>query len=162
MQALVHKRCSGIQGRIVANLNYVCPRCRGQTCPINGKPVTQVDVDGTLLDVEASFCYLGDILSAGGGCSLAIITRCCTALGKFRKLLPILTSKHISLTVCVKVFDACVRSVLLHGSQTWALTAQDLQPLCLMDRSMIHRSVGSSPMMKSPFICCVQGWGYRR
>ena len=46
---------------IVANPNYVCPRCRGQTRPIDGRPVTQVDVDGTLLDVEASFCYLGDI-----------------------------------------------------------------------------------------------------
>ena len=43
----VHKRCSGIQGRIVANPIYVCPRCRGQTRPIDGRPVTQVDVDGT-------------------------------------------------------------------------------------------------------------------
>ena len=41
----VHKRCSRIQGRIVANPNYVCPRCRGQTRPIDGRPVTQVDVD---------------------------------------------------------------------------------------------------------------------
>ena len=60
----VHKRCSGIQGRIVASPNYVCLRCCGQTRPINRRPVTQVDVqivDGTLLDVEASFCYLGDI-----------------------------------------------------------------------------------------------------
>ena len=55
----VHEWCSGIQGRIVANLNYVCPRCCGQTRPIDCGTVTQVDVDGTLLDVEASFCYLG-------------------------------------------------------------------------------------------------------
>ena len=61
----MHKRCSGIQGRLVANPNYVCPRCQGQTRLIDGRPVTQVDVDGTLLDVEASFYYLGDMLSAG-------------------------------------------------------------------------------------------------
>ena len=134
VQALVHKRCSGIQGRIFANPNYVCPSCQGQTRPIDGRPVTQVDVDGTLLDVEASFCYLGDMLSAGGGCSLAIITRCYTAWGKFKKLLPILTSKHISLTVCGKVFDACVRSAVLHGSETWAPTAPDLQQLRRNDR----------------------------
>jgi len=71
-----------------------------------------------LLDVEASFCYLGDMLSASAGCSLAIITRCCTAWGKSKKLLPILTSKHISLTVRGKVFDTCVQSALLHGSET--------------------------------------------
>ena len=109
-----------------------------QTRPIDGRPVTQVDVDGTLLDVEASFCYLVDMLSAGGGCSLAIITRCCTAWGKFKKLLPILTSKHISLTVRGMVFDPCVRSALLHGSKTWAPTAPDLQQLCQNDRSMIR------------------------
>ena len=30
--------------------------------------ITQVDLDETLLDVEASLCHLGDMLSAGGGC----------------------------------------------------------------------------------------------
>ena len=119
--------------------------CRGQTRPIDGRPVTQVDVDGTLLDVEASFCYLGDMLSAGGSCSLAIITRCCTAWGKFKKLLPILTSKHISLTIRGKVFDACVRSALLHGIETWAPTAPDLQRLRRNDRSMIRWICGVKP-----------------
>jgi len=82
---LVHKSCSSIQGRIVANPNYVCPRCRGQSRPNDGRPVTQVDVDGTLLDVEASFCYLGDILSAGGCCSLAIIVQVLYCLGKVQE-----------------------------------------------------------------------------
>ena len=46
--------------------------CRGQTRSIDGRSVTQIDVDGTLFDVEASFCYLGDMLSAVGGCSLQL------------------------------------------------------------------------------------------
>jgi len=141
----VHKRCSSIQDRIVANPNYVWRKCRGQAPLIDGRIVTQVDVDGTLLDVETSFCYLGDMLSAGGGCSLVILTRCCNALGKFKKLLPILTSKHISLTVRGKVFDAWVRSVLLHGSKTWAPTAPDLQPLWQNDKSMIRWICGVKP-----------------
>ena len=85
------------------------------------------------------------MLSAGGSCSLAIITRCCTAWGKFKKLLPILTSKHISLTVRGKVFDTCVRSALLHGSETWAPTAPDLQRLRRNDRSMIRWICGVKP-----------------
>ena len=28
------------------------------------------------LEVVSEFCYLGDMLSAGGGCELASITRC--------------------------------------------------------------------------------------
>ena len=52
-------------------------------------------VDGVNLNVESSFCYLGDMLSSGGGCDQAIKARYCVAWGKFRKLLPILTSKHL-------------------------------------------------------------------
>ena len=82
--------------------------------------------------------YLGDMLSAGGGCELAIATRCCIAWGKFRKLLPLLTSKHISLKVRGKVFSACVRPAMLYGSETWALNPSDLLWLCCNNCAMIR------------------------
>ena len=78
--------------------------------------IIQVDVDGTLLNVEPNFCYLDDMLCAGGGCKLSIITRCGTALGKFKRFLPILTSKHMSLRTHGKVFKP--EYDLLHGSET--------------------------------------------
>ena len=134
----VHKKCSGIRGKLVPDPDYICPRCQGLARLIDGRPVTEVEVDGTLLDVEASFCYLGDTLCAGGGCTLAITTRCCTAWGKFKKLLPILTSKHVSFSTKGKVFNACVRSALLYGSETWAPNAADLQRLRRNDRAMIR------------------------
>ena len=43
-----------------------------------------------------------------------------------------------NLTVRGKVFDACVHSALLHGSETWAPTDPDLQRLRRNDRSMIR------------------------
>ena len=43
------------------------------------------------------FCYLGDMLSAGGGCELASIKRCKCAWAKFRQLLPLLANRHLSL-----------------------------------------------------------------
>ena len=45
--------------------------------------MTQVDVEGTKLDVEDTFCYLGDMLFSGGHCDSAIAARC-MAWGKFR------------------------------------------------------------------------------
>ena len=134
----VHKRGSGIRGRLAEDPDYVCPRCCDKARPIDNRPVTQVDVDGTQLNVESNFCYLGDLLCAGRGCKLAIVTRCSTAWGKFKRLLPILTSKHVSLRTRGKVFNACVRSALLHGSETWAPTAPDLQQLRQNDRSMVR------------------------
>ena len=133
----VHKKCSGVRGRLAEDPDYVCPRCCDQARPIDNRPATQVDVDGTQLDVESNFCYLGGMLCAGGGCKLAIVTRCSTSWGKFKRLLPILTSKHVSLRTRGKVFNACVRSTLLHGSETWAPTAPDLQRLRQNDRSMV-------------------------
>ena len=44
----------------------------------------------------------------------------------------------MSLRTCGKVFKACVRSALLHGSETWAPTVPDLQRLCQNDRSMVR------------------------
>ena len=133
----VHKKCSGIKDRLNVTPDYVCPRCLDQARSIDGRTITQVEVDGTLHDVKASFCYLGDMFSTGGGCALAIATICSTAWGKFRKLLPILTSKHVSPLTHGKVFSACIPSSLLHGSETWAPTALDLQRLRRNDRAMI-------------------------
>ena len=68
----VHKTCSGITKRFVADPNYICPRCKGESRPIDGPTVTEVLVDGTMLDVEDTFCYLGDMLCSDGGCDSAL------------------------------------------------------------------------------------------
>ena len=48
-------------------MKTVCLRCKGEFRPIDGRTVTEVDVDVTMLDVEITFCCLGDILWSGGG-----------------------------------------------------------------------------------------------
>ena len=42
----VQKTCSGITRRLVEDPNYICPRCKGESRPIDGRTVTEVDVDG--------------------------------------------------------------------------------------------------------------------
>ena len=89
----VHKKCSGLQ-RLTPNPDYRCARCMGNARPIDGRPQSEVQVGPDKLEVAASFCYLGDMLSAGGGCEMAVTTRVKTAWKKFRELLPVLTSRH--------------------------------------------------------------------
>ena len=101
---------------------YVCPRCQGKVRPIDGRPITEVPVDNTQLEVVDRFVYLGDKLSACGGCRLAVINRCGIAWVKFRQLLPILTSKHVALITKGRVYDACVRSAMLHRSEICAIS----------------------------------------
>ena len=69
------------------NYLFVCLHCQSLAHTIDGRPVTHVDVEGTMLDVEATFCYLGDMHDTGGSCNTASASRCCVAWGKFRKQL---------------------------------------------------------------------------
>ena len=46
-------------------------RCLGTARPIDGRTVKEVKVDDEKLEAVPEFCYLGDMLSAGGGCELA-------------------------------------------------------------------------------------------
>ena len=89
--------------------------------PINARTVTWVDVDSTKLDVETTFCYLGDILYSSGGCDSAIAARCYVAWGTFRTLLLVLTTTHLSPKVC----NACIPLAMLHANNTWGPTISD-------------------------------------
>ena len=53
---------------------------------------------GIYLECEDKFCYLGDMIGAGGGGVLAAVNaRIRSGWRKFRELLPLLTSKGTSL-----------------------------------------------------------------
>ena len=74
----VHKKCSGLQ-QLTPNDDYRCAQCMGNARPIDGRPQNEVQVGPDKLVVVASFCYLGDMLSAGGGCEIAVTTPVKTA-----------------------------------------------------------------------------------
>ena len=92
----VHKKCSGLK-RLTKDTDYRCTRWQGTACPLHGRPQREVRPDK--LEVAASFCYLEDMLSAAGGCELSTTTRVKTAWKKFKELLPVLSSRHLSIAV---------------------------------------------------------------
>ena len=116
----------------------------GTACSLGGRP--QREVQGpNKLEVVASFCYLGDMLSAAGGCELSTTTRVKTAWKKFKELLPVLSSHHLSFKTHGRVYNSCVRSAMLHASGTWPLTKSNLQCLQWNDRAMIRQICSVSP-----------------
>ena len=72
------------------------------------------------------FCYLGDMIGSGGGAEDASGMRVKCAWGKFRELSPILTARRASLKLKGKVYRTCVQSVMVYGSETWAMKAEDM------------------------------------
>ena len=94
----VHKKCSGIKGGLLPESEFMRARCLGTARAIDEKQSLEVGVGNQKLEVVPEFCYLGDMLSAGGGCELAAIT----GWGNFRQLLPLLTNHQVSILTKVR------------------------------------------------------------
>ena len=134
----MHKKSSGIKGHLLPDSVFRCARCLGTARAIDERQSLEVEYGNKKLEVVSEFCYIGDMLSAGGGCELAAITRCKCAWGKFRQLLPLLTNRQVPLLTRGKVYSSCVRSLMLHAAETWAMKADTLNRLRRNDRAMIR------------------------
>ena len=78
------------------------------------------------------------MLSAAGGCELPTTTRL-TTWKKFKELLPVLSSCHLSFKTCCCLYSSCVRSAMLNASKTWPLTKLNIQCLQRNDTAMIRQ-----------------------
>ena len=85
------------------------------------------------------------MLSAAGGCEFSTTTHVKTAWKKFKDLLPVLSSRHLSFKTRGHVYSSCVRSAMLHASETWPLTKPNLQRLQRNDRAMIRQICNVRP-----------------
>ena len=74
-----HKRCIGIKGPLRPDSDFSCAGCLGKARPIDGRLVKEVLVDKEKVEAVPEFCYLEDMLSAGGGCELAAVMNCKSA-----------------------------------------------------------------------------------
>ena len=108
----VHKKCSGLKC-LTKDPDYRCTRCQGTAHPLDGRPQKEVQVGPDKLEVVAFFCYLGDMLSAAGDCELSTTTRVKTVWKKFKDLLPVLSSCHLSFKTRGHVYSSSVWSPML-------------------------------------------------
>ena len=117
------KKCSGLM-RLTEDPDYRCTQCQGTGCTLDGRTQGEVQVGPDKLEMVASFCYLGDMLSAAGGCELSTATYVKTAWKKFKELKAVLSSCHLSFKIYGHVYTLCVLSAMLHVcSETWPLTS---------------------------------------
>ena len=142
----VHKRCSGISKKLRAEDEdeFKCRKCdNGGNLVHPEAKFVELD-DGSKFECVDKFCYLGDMLSAGGGAEEAAKTRVRSAWGKFNELAPILTKRGASMKLKGRIYDACVQRVLVYGSETWGMKAEDLAKLMRTERMMVRRMCGVS------------------
>ena len=66
------------------------------------------------------------------------------AWAKFKKLSPILTARGASRRMKGKIYEACVQSVLIYGTETWTMKIANLQSLERTERMMVRWMCGMS------------------
>ena len=76
-----------------------------------------------------TFCYLGDMLSVDGDGDAAVEARIRIGWNKFRQLVPLLTNKDVSLIIRGRLYSSCVRSSMLHESETWPVRKENVVAL---------------------------------
>ena len=100
--------------------------CTGCSNPVISTGHISVDIGASAnLEVVDKFCYLGDMLSVDGDADAAVEARIQIGWNKFRQLAPLLTNRDISLIRRGRLYSSCVRSFMLHGSETWSVRKEN-------------------------------------
>jgi len=113
--------------------------CRGSMIPVTGIGCTSVDIgDSANLELVDKVCYLGDMLSVDGDTDAAVENRIRIGWNKFRHLVPLLTNNDTSLKVRGRLYSSCVRSSMLHGSETWPVRKENEMSLQRTEMRMVR------------------------
>ena len=136
-----HKKCSGLRN-LGGVVDFRCPACvrRANREYVEEEPC--VIEEGQTLEEAEYFCYLGSILDCEGGVERAVRARVAAAWTKWRDIAGLLVNKNIPLVNRSRVYDSCIRPVLLYGAETWALTQKLEEIVKRCDNRMLRFMAG--------------------
>ena len=115
----IHKRCSGVKGKLKKEQMFICKKCKGEGAPPNSLNSTQVHINEDTIQALPTFQYLGKLIGESGGCVDATHAHSTAAWKGFRKLLKIITNRGILLRNQANIFSSCIKNaccmVAKHG-----------------------------------------------
>ena len=147
----VHNRCSKVKkgvGKMTTKEadGFVCSKCKFADDRGSGfENGTDMLLSGSdKCEVVDKFCYLGDMISVGGGADAAVVMRISSGWKKFRELKPLLTNRYVSPKIRGDIYSTCVRSVMIHGAETWPMKVAISQLLDRAEMRMVRWICGVS------------------
>ena len=96
---------------------------------VNIPSPTKIRVRGQDIPYTNKFTYLGSVLCQDGGTSVDIQSRLNKARNAFMSLRSVWRSAGYSTKTKLRIYQSCVLSTLLYGSECWRMTEQDLSKL---------------------------------
>ena len=136
-QLWCHKRCSGL-ARLGGNPNFLCPTCAGQGDRSVEEESEDIHIGGEVIEEVEEFCYLGDLLDREGGVERTVRMRVSAAWRKWREISGLLVNRSVPVVCRARVYDACIRSVMLYGSEGWPMLDRLRGVLTSCDRRMLR------------------------
>ena len=99
-----------------------CRKCNGYHKNVEDQKVKLHD------DVETvtEYSYLGDRINSGGGCVTAVTSRSRLGWVKFRECQDLPCGMKFPLKILAIAYKSCVRSAILHGSETCSLGQNEI------------------------------------
>ena len=82
------------------------------------------------------------MLSVDGDADAAVEARIRIGWNYFRQLVPVLTNKNVSLIMRERLYSSCVRSSMLHGSETWPVRKENVVALQRAEMRMVSVMCG--------------------
>ncbi|XP_065321400.1 uncharacterized protein LOC135928864 [Gordionus sp. m RMFG-2023] len=101
-----------------------------------------LSLDDQLKDPKVDrFTYLGSMLQQEGGCAKEVNARIQKGWLKWRSISGVMCDKKMPIWLKSKAYISIVRSVLLYGSETWALNATEENLFQATEMRMIRWSL---------------------
>ena len=75
----------------------------------------------------------------------SVITKIRSGWSKFRDLIPLLANRALPLGAKGRLYSACVRSIMLFGSEAWLVKVEDVIRVKTNDARMVRRTCNPRP-----------------
>jgi hypothetical protein len=86
----------------------------------------ELRINGVDIKRSSDFCYFSSVVAEDGGANTDTNVRIQKARGSFSKLRKVCLSTSIRKDTKIRILNACVKSVLLYGRETWLVTSEIL------------------------------------
>ena len=103
--------------------NFTYKKCEGNI----GEAVKREENSCDKVESVMEFTYLGNWVSAGGGCEAAVTARTRCGLFRFRECGKLLYARRFPLRLIGAVHRSYVRPTLLYGSEAWCLKENKME-----------------------------------
>ncbi|KAL7723952.1 hypothetical protein ACLKA6_002020 [Drosophila palustris] len=82
-----------------------------------------ITINGNIVEFVDKFPYLGTIITNNGGVDEDVESRLTKARSAFGRMYRVWRNQRLSRRTKLRIFNACIKTILLYGSETW-LTSQ--------------------------------------